>query len=235
MKFRKDIIRDLEKIRRIERKKHHPLLHETHKKHGISKQTLFYIKEYGKDSNVSGTIVKESLKILLLASIISSFGGLALDSIETLFLSIFPLVLLLPSLNNMIGNYGTIISSRFSTMLYEGKVSEVKSWWKNLELKRLLSQILIITLITAVLSSGSALLITHLSQRVSVSLAVKVFFIVLIDMLFLANILFFIVILAGMYFYKKKEDPNNFLIPLTTSIADFANMAILAVLIILLF
>ena len=113
MKNKEKIKIYLERIRKLKREKHHPLIHEVHKKHNISRQTLFYIKEYGKNSNVSGTIVRESIKILLLASIISSFGGLALDRIELFFLSIYPLVLLLPSLNNMIGNYGTIISSRF--------------------------------------------------------------------------------------------------------------------------
>ncbi|MBU2503754.1 MAG: magnesium transporter [Nanoarchaeota archaeon] len=233
MKTRENIRKYLEKIRSLKREKHHPIIHEVHKKHNISHQTLLYIKEYGKRSNVSGTIVKESLKILLLASIISSFGGFALDRIELLFLSIYPLVLLLPSLNNMIGNYGTIISSRFSTMLYEGKVE--KKWWKDSELKKLFCQIMIITLMGVILSTGIAFAITHFSQGLSFDMALRVFFIVLIDAAILANILFFIAVFAGLYLYKKQEDPNNFLIPLTTSIADFANMVILAVLILVLF
>jgi len=38
---------------------------------------------------------------------------------------------------------------------------------------------------------------------------------------------------SKVYYYKNNEDPNNFLIPITTSIADFGNMGILAVLIII--
>ncbi len=230
----KQISRHLKKILHIRRKKHHPELHKIHKKYGISKQTLFYVKEYGKNANVSKTIIKESIKILLLASFISSLGGLALEQVRTLFLSILPLIILLPSLNNMIGNYGTIISSRFSTMLYEG---EIKSkWWKNPDLKKLFVQIGVMTIIGAVLSSAVAIGITYFSpQGISFATALKVFLIVVIDMVVLTNILFFVAIFAGIHIYKKKGDPNNFLIPITTSIADFANMAVLALLIILLF
>jgi cation transporter-like permease len=230
----KQISKHLKKILPLHRKKHHPEVHKIHKKYGISKQTLFYIKEYGKNANVSKTIIKESIKILLLASFISSLGGLALEQVRTLFLSILPLIILLPTLNNMIGNYGTIISSRFSTMLYEG---EIKSkWWKNLDLKKLFVQIGIMVLIGAVLSSAIAIGITYFSPGgISFATALKVFLIVVIDMLLLTNILFFVAIFAGIYIYKKKEDPNNFLIPITTSVADFANMAVLALLIILLF
>lgn len=228
------INKQLKKILHLHREKHHPEIHKIHKKYHISKRTLFYIKEYGKNANVSKTIIKESIKILLLASFISSLGGLALEQIKTLFLSILPLIILLPTLNNMIGNYGTIISSRFSTMLYEG---EIKSkWWKNLDLRKLFAQISVMVLIGAVLSSAIAIGITYFSpQGISFATALKVCLIVIIDMIVLTNILFFVAIFAGIYIYKKKEDPNNFLIPITTSVADFANMAVLALLIILLF
>lgn len=224
----------LKKILHLHREKHHPEVHKIHKKYGISKQTLFYIKEYGKNANVSKTIIRESIKILLLASFISSIGGLALEQVKTLFLSILPLIILFPALNNMIGNYGTIISSRFSTMLYEGEIK--RKWWKNLELKKLFVQIGVMTIIGAVLSSAVAIGITYFSPGgISFATALKVFLIVIIDMLVLTNILFFVAIFAGIYIYKKKEDPNNFLIPITTSVADFANMVVLALLIILLF
>ena len=224
----------LKKIILLKRKKSHLEVHKVHKKYKISKKTLFYIKEYGPKSNVPQTIIKESLKILILASVISSLGGLALEQVRNAFLSIMPLLILLPSLNNMIGNYGTIISSRFSTMLYEGKAKE--KLWKNPELKKLFLQVTILTVICAIVSSLIAIGITTFSSEgISLKTAIKVFFIVLIDMIVVTNLSFFIAIRAGRYIYRKKEDPDNFLIPLTTSIADFANMAILALLIVILF
>jgi len=227
-------IEDLRKITLLERKKHHPEVHEVHKKYNISRRTLFYVKEYGKNANVSKTIIKESIKILLLASVISSFGGLALEQIRTLFLSITPLLILLPSLNDMLGDYGTVISSRFSTMLHEGQIKG--KWQKNKDLKKLFFQIIVLTIIAAVLSSSIAIGITYFSpEGISLQTAAKVFLIVLIDMLVLTNVLFFVAIFAGIYIYRKREDPNNFLIPITTSVADFSNMIILTLLIIILF
>lgn len=224
----------LKKLKKISRKQYHPLIHKIHKKHNISKKTLFYIKEYGPHSNIPKTIIKESLKVLLFASIISSFGGLALEYIKTIFISFFPLIILLPTLNDMIGNYGTVVSSRFSTMLHEGKI--IKKWWLNKELKKLFTQILVISTLTTIFSTIIALIISFLSNHaINNTLISKIFLITLIDVIFLVNILFLISIFSGLYIYKKKEDPNNFLIPITTSVADFGNMIILSILILLFF
>lgn len=224
----------LEKLRSIERRKYHPLIHKVHKEYKISKKTLSYVKEYGHHANVTRTIIKESVKILLLASIISSLGGLALENIKLIFVSITPLIILLPALNDMIGGYGTIISSRFSTMLHENRVK--RKWWAMPELRKLSIQVFIISTITAVTNSSIALVISHFSGYApSLITASKIFFISIVDVTLLISILFIISIYAGIYFYKKGEDPNNFLIPITTSVADFGNMVILSILIVLFF
>ena len=224
----------LKKIISLKRKKIHLEVHKVHKKYKISKKTLFYIKEYGPKSNVPQTIIKESLKILLLASVISSLGGFALEQVRNAFLSIVPLLILLPTLNNMIGNYGVVISSRFATMLYEKKIKE--KWWRTPKLRKLFFQITVLTVLSAIASSLIAVGITYFSpDGISLKIATKVLFIVLIDMVVITNVLFFIAIFSGIYLYRKKLDPDNFLIPLTTSVADFANMAILAILIVILF
>ena len=229
----KAIKHHLELLRKVSRKSLHPLIHKIHKAHKISKRTLFYIKEYGIHSNVPHTIIKESIKILLLASIISSFGGLAIESIKDKFFSIIPLVILLPALNNLIGDYGIIVSSRFSNMLYEGKVR--KKWWDTPELKELFGNMIIIALITTIMSSLLAILISQLNYLVTSEVVWKIMFIALIDTIFLVALLFLISVLSGIHYFKKKEDPNNFLIPITTSFADLANMVILTGLILLFF
>lgn len=230
----KELRKHLEKIRKLKKHKYHHLIHKVHTKHNISKKTLFYIKEYGPHTNVPRTIVRESLKILILTSLISSFGGLALEHIKVVFLAIIPLVILLPALNDMIGDYGTIIASRFSTLLHENKIE--KRWWKDTDVKVLSIQIFITSTITAFLSAAAALIASLFSTYSLNSLiAIKVFLITIVDTIILVAIMLFTAIVAGLYFYRKKEDPNNFLIPITTSIADFSNMAILSILVILFF
>ncbi len=230
----KHLRKALEKLRKIKRVSYHHLIHKIHRKHKLHKKTLFYIKEYGKHSNVPKTIIKESIKILLLASIISSLGGLALEHIKGNLVAIIPLIILLPALNDMIGDYGSIVSGKFSTMLYKGEVKN--DVFKTLKLKKLFFQIIIIGLITAILSTILALFAAYFTNNQFSSLVIlKVFFIAILDTLILVSLLFFTAVFAGLYYFRKKEDPNNFLIPITTAIADFGNMAILALLIVLIF
>lgn len=228
------VIKHLKKLAAVKKQEFHPLLHKLHKKHKISKKTLFYVKEYGPHSNVPKTIIKESIKILLLASVISSFGGLALEQIRIILISIFPLIILLPALNDMIGDYGIIISSKFSTMLYEGKIK--RKLFASQELRKLFMQMLIISVITTAFSSLIALIISKFSDySINAAIAFKVFFIAMVDVILLVSILFLTAISAGLYLYKRREDPNNFLIPIATSISDFGNMILLSILILLLF
>lgn len=223
----KSMKRELQRLRKVKRKSHHPLIHRIHRKYKISRRTLFYVKEYGPHSNVSKTIIRESIKILLFASIISSIGGLAMENIKAVLVSLTPLIILLPALNDMIGDYGMIISSKFSAMLHEGKIKG--RWWKNSGIKKIFAQIFLISIITASISSLIAVAISGFS------FSYKIFLVSIIDTAILVSILFLIAVFAGLYFFRKGEDPSNFLIPITTSVADFGNMIILSVLVILFF
>ena len=230
----KTLRQHLEKLRQIKRSQHHPLIYTIHKKHKLSKRTLFYVKEYGPHSHVAKTILKESIKILLLASLFSSFGGFTLEHIKPFFVKIMPLIIMLPILNGMIGNYGIVVSSKFSTMLHEGKIRG--SALLNRELRILFIQILLVSIITVLISAVFAAIATKtLQQSLDIVIALKMFLIVLADVLLLVVILFITSVVAGIHFYRKKEDPNNFLIPITTSIADFFNMALLSLLVVLFF
>ncbi len=223
----------LERLRKTTRRRYHPLIHRIHKKHKISKKTLFYVKEYGPHSNVSKTIIKESIRILLFVSLVSSLGGITMENIKGLFISIVPLVILLPILNGSIGNYGTIFSSRFSTILYEGKF---KTGAGRKELRELFIQIVIIAVMSVIISSLAAIIISIFSGHpVSNVIALKILLISISIILLMILLLFLISILAGVYYFKKGEDPNNFLIPITTSIADFGSMLMLSLLVSLFF
>ncbi|MEM3126892.1 MAG: magnesium transporter [Candidatus Woesearchaeota archaeon] len=228
----KTIRHHLEKLRKIRRSKHHPLIHHIHKKYKISKKTLFYVKEYGSHANVTRTILKESWKILILSAIFSLLGGFAIENISVLLASVIPLVIMMPTLNDMIGDYGTIVSARFSTMLHEGKVR--KKWWQTNELRTLFSEIFIIAVFLAIVSAVLSIVISVMTGNpVSAAMAYKIIAIIFIDVSFLVILLFLAVIILGSYFYKKHEDPNNFLIPITTSIADVGNLIVLAILVLL--
>ena len=230
----KTLSQHLTRLQGYKRRPHHPLQHKIHREFKISKGTLFYIKEYGPHTHIAKTIIKESIKILFLASLISSFGGLALEHIKTIFIAIIPLTILLPTLNDMVGDYGTVISSRFSTLLHEGKVRVNRL--RDANLKQMVFQIYIVAFLTGTLSAVLALVISHFtSGYTDFMVAQKIMVLTIVDILILITLIIIIAIASGVYYFKKGEDPNNFLIPITTSVADFANMIILALLVRLIF
>ncbi len=230
----KHLKKQLHKLRKVEKSRYHPLIHRIHKKYKISTRTLHYVKSYGKHSDITKTIIKQSIWILIFASLVSSFGGLFLENIKELFVVIVPLVILMPTLNDMIGDYGMIISSRFTTFLYRGKIN--KKIDKNFKLKELFFKIISIALLTSVLSIIISLIISKFSgYNASLSTMFKIFVIVIIDVILLVIILFLVAFFGGLYVYKRNKDPDNFLIPITTSIADFGNMVVLTLLVVLFF
>ncbi len=224
----------LKQLQRIQRQHAHPLIYHVHRHYRLSKRTLFYVKEYGPHSHVARIIIKESLGIVIFASILSSLGGLALESIKHLFLSLLPLLIILPVLNDLIGSYGAIVSSRFSMLLHEGKATHRAL--ASPEVRALFAQIAIIAFITGILSTAAALAIAALTGfPLTLGFAFKLLALIIIDMAVLVTLLMTVAIYGGLYFYRKNEDPNNLLIPLTTAIADLGNMLVLSGLVVLFF
>ena len=226
----KQIHKHLLKLQKLPRSKTHPLIYHINKKFHISKRTLFYIKEYGPHSNTAHVIIRESLNIIILASILSSFGGRALESIRTLFISVTPLLIMLPILNDLIGDYGAVVSSRFSTMLHRGEVS--KEPFDTPLLRKLIKQILVIACITGSVCIALGFITSSFTGYVlTMQDVMKITFIVFADIFFLIILIFFLAVYVGTYFDKRKKDPSNFLVPTTTAVADVGNMILLAMLV----
>lgn len=226
----------LQKLQKVERQHAHPLIFHVHRHFRLSKRTLFYIKEYGPHSHVARVIIRESIAMIIFACILSSLGGFALESVKQIFLSLLPLVIILPVLNDLIGSYGAIVSSRFSMLLYEGKAKSHIGALRSPEVRTLFAQMWIIASITGVICILAALGIASLAgYELTFLHATKIAVIIFLDMLLLVTLLIVIAVCAGIYIYRKNEDPNNLLIPITTAIADLANMLVLAGLVILFF
>jgi cation transporter-like permease len=176
-------------------------------------------------------IITESIGILLLASLLSTLGGFGIESIRQNIFFLLPLIILIPALNDMTGDYGTIVASRFTTMLYLGKIKE-KGWWKSRLLHRMLGEVLII-------GTFSAIYITVLASMIAAfkgfpmqwGVFQRILLIALTTTWLLVFVLFVVCVLGGFYVYKKKHDPDNYLIPLATSLADLGSMFVLTVLV----
>jgi cation transporter-like permease len=220
----------LKKVMKLRRHEHHPILHHVHRRYGISRKTLFYMKEYGPRSHVAHVIVRESLKILILASVISSIGGISLQLMEGKLLAIIPLLILIPAMNNMVGDFGCIVSSKFTTMLYLGKVGG--RWWRSRHLHKLFLVILMSSFIMSVFIGVAASVIGYWrGSFLTFEIFLKILAIAVLSNLILVGVIFCVSIIGGLRIYGKKEDPNNFLIPIATSVADLLNLVIFAVLV----
>jgi len=172
-------------------------------------------------------IIKESIKILILASILSSLGGVGLESINQKLVAMLPFLILFPALNNLIGNFGIIFSSRFTTLLYLGKVK--KNIFKSSEMRRLIISILIIAVVcTAYIAILSNVLAFLKGFSFSLNTFSKILIISILMAIILCIVLIFISTSIGFYLIKKKKDPDNFLIPITTSIADLGCMLMIS-------
>ncbi|MDO8624792.1 MAG: magnesium transporter, partial [Candidatus Diapherotrites archaeon] len=133
-----------------------------------------------------------------------------------------------------VGNAGILVSTHFSRLLYEGKIRV--HWWKSPELRHLFVQLLVLGFIFACAGAALSLAIAPaFLVHDPVPNAARLFLVVILDILVLTVVLFGVAVLAGTHFYNRGEDPDNFLIPITTSVADFGNMLLLAGLVILFF
>ncbi len=176
-------------------------------------------------------IIKQSITALILSSLLSSIGGTRLQLIQNKLLSILPLMALLPALNDLTGDFGCIISSKFTTLLFLGKINP-NDWKHSESVKELIKKIFLITIICGFYISILSLIITW---TFSAELLIKILLITFITVIIITFIMFLVSILGGLYVYKKNLDPDNFLVPITTSIADLTNMIVFSLLIKLFF
>ncbi len=180
-------------------------------------------------------ILRESIGILIIASAISSLGGIGLEALRTKIALLVPIIILLPALNDMIGDFGAIIASRFTTMLYEKEIKE-KKWWTEPELHHLFFVVLGIAVLAAIYVAILAYFIAMLKGfPFDMIMAQKVMLVSIITTMLLVFILFLVSTIGGFYVYRKKHDPDNYLIPLATALADFGSMITLSAMVMFMF
>jgi len=181
---------------------------------------------------IAKKIIKESFLVLVLTVAIVLAGGIALKASEDKLVNLIPFLIVVPALINAAGEFGTIITARFTTALYEKKIN-LKKWpFFNKEVKHILRDSLPAAFLLGLWLGVITLIISKYRGFTFNSIFfIKFFLIIMLVLLFIFYITFFIAILGGYYVYKKKANPDDLLIPITTSIADFLGLVILAILI----
>ena len=163
-------------------------------------------------------IIKESIIVIILTSIIGMFTGSLLSFNENILYA-FPLILLLlPALNSLIGDIATILSSRLTSHLYIGTLPP-----KIQNSERLKEDFL--GLLITILLSLIALIILGYSMGIATGIELINPFLLIVILLITVSLLFccmfIFLFISSIFLFKRGNDPNNFLIPLVTSLADF--------------
>lgn len=145
-------------------------------------------------------------------------SGIVLSSNERILYS-FPIILLvLPSLNSLIGDISTVLCSRLTSHLYIGTIPPKIQ--KSDRLKEDFYGLLITILLSLI-----ALIILGYSMGVATGIdivnPVLIIIILLITILLLFVSMFVFLFISAIFIFKQGKDPNNFLIPFVTSLADF--------------
>ncbi len=173
-------------------------------------------------------ILRESVQILAFSSIISSFGGIGLELVREKLLLFIPFLILVPAMNEMVGGFGAIVASKFTTALFTRKITR-KNIWANPFVRSLFMSSMLAAVITSLYMGSIAYLLAFIKGfPFDVGLFINVISVSLVATMVLVTIIFIVSILGGLYVHKKGHDPDNYLIPLATGIADLGSMAVLA-------
>jgi len=173
-------------------------------------------------------IFKESLVVVMISSIMGLFTGTFL-SFNNQILYSFPVILLiLPSLNSLIGNIATVLISRLSSHLYIGNLSP------KIQKSPVLKNDFYGLLITILLSLVALIIIGYavgLATGIQIINPLLIITVIMLAILILFGSIFIFLFTSSIFLFRKGKDPNNYLIPLTTSLLDFLTPLLLIVLI----
>ncbi|MBI2148296.1 magnesium transporter [Candidatus Woesearchaeota archaeon] len=177
-------------------------------------------------------IFRESIGVLLVSIILGLIAGMFLRNIQDSLIVILPLIIMLPALNGMIGNYGIIVTSKITTALDEKKVKNIHSHI----IKHLFKDIIPVALFSAVYISILSTFIAYFKGfEFSYFILSKIMLITIVTTLSLVIFIFIVAVIGSLVVYKKGIDPEDVLIPITTSIADVFSIGIFSLLVSLLF
>ena len=160
-------------------------------------------------------IVKASFPILALTALISSVGGVGLQTLREKLAEIIPIAILTPAFIDMLGDLGSILSARFSTDLFLGKVN-------FRQLRALILKILAVAAITITYLTGLSffLAIGFFGFEFNFIFFLKLLAIAIFVTFFVLAIIFTLGIVGGFAIYRAGHDPHNYLIPILTASAD---------------
>lgn len=170
------------------------------------------------------TILKESLPALVLCSAISIGAGFVLYSNEEILFSLPGILVVIPSFINMNGSIISILSSRISSALHMGLIKP------RLKRTKTLNKNVLITFFDSVVSFLALGFIAGFFNMILGISGLDFFIFPIVTLVagFVSiALLSFLSILFSYLSYSKGIDPDNWVIPILTSIGDLVGVFLL--------
>lgn len=152
------------------------------------------------------------------ASCVSLIGGIGLEAVEQQILPIIPLIVALPALNTMVGDYAAIIAAHAGDPAERPKTKR--------QLARAIAKAIVVNIVgVIILSIGIAAYRGYLFTGLFL---VKFSAFVIISIIAVVGLMFVITIFLDKLLEQRKTNPDDLLIPVVTSITDVMMLGLIA-------
>jgi len=177
----------------------------------------------------AGKIVKQSLPLLMLLVLLEIIAGQFLNTNEKI-LGMSAVLMLIPVVNGVGGNIGSILGARITSGLHVGYI---EPRWNDRNLRK--------NLLLSLALGGSVFFIMGIILYVitpilQIETGISIWRILIIFLgsgLILIIVLCFICIVSAIYTYRKGLDPDNIVTPIVTTVGDFIGITSIMVMTIL--
>ncbi len=163
-------------------------------------------------------VLKEGRISLTLAAIVEIFAGTILEIHLESLIALPILLAIIPPLNDMVGDLGTIIVARLNTSFYLGTVDP--RILKNKGMRVNYTALSLVSVIVCLYIS-IVMLSIYAFPYVNLSIIATVFQVVLIAGIIAVSITLFLGMLLSTISFRRGHDPNVMVMPIITVIGDF--------------
>ncbi len=160
--------------------------------------------------------------MLTVTAFIGLMAGQVLNSIEAILIDMPVILFLLPLLNGLGGNIGTVLGARLSSGFHSGYIE------LDLDDVEMRDNIRVSLALGGCIYLFFALVIGGASLAVPVGIhALRIFTIIIGTGLLLTLAVISVTLLATFWSYRKGLDPDNIVVPVVTTMGDFLGIGIL--------
>ena len=153
-----------------------------------------------------------------LSSSLSLIGGLGIESVQNELIKVVPLLIALPALNSLVGDYATLIAA------HAGNPAERRL--SKIQLAKAISPAIAVS--TSLILLLSILLAIHRKFAFTSAMLSKYVLFVIFSIFSVILIMFIITVLLDKLLKHRAINPDDILIPIVTTISDIFMLGLIA-------